>query len=67
MFTAKNAAAYQVSRSAVKNVHVANNGIDNRRHTNPAHTNNCGLRDANRAPRAMKKSISCGFMGYRDR
>ena len=54
----KNAAAYQVRRSAVKNVHVAKSGIASAREANPAKTNKRGFRIANRAPNARKNNIS---------
>jgi hypothetical protein len=40
MYVKKNAAAYQVSLSAVKKTHFANSGIDAVKEINPAQTNN---------------------------
>ena len=58
MNVAKHAAAYQVSRSAVKNVQVANKGIERRRLPNPAKTKYLGLRRTKSTTMTMKKTIS---------
>ena len=58
----KNAAAYHVRRSAVKNVQVANNGMASTRLTSPAQTNSTGRRTANKLTKTRKNPISCGFI-----
>ena len=58
----KKAAAYHVSRSAVKNVHVAKSGIARTRHTSPVQIRNRGLRKNRSATNTIRKKISCGFM-----
>lgn len=58
----KNAAAYHVSRSAVKNVQVAKRGTDTIRDTNPYVADSFGSLRQISPTRMIKKTISCGFM-----
>lgn len=54
----KNAAAYHVRRSAVKNVQVAKSGIASARLPNPAQTNSRGLRRIKSATNVTKNRMS---------
>src|SRR3989344_5176141 len=58
----KNAAAYHVRRSAVKNVQVTNSGIARTRLASPAQTNPIGRRITNKMVKMTKNPISCGFI-----
>lgn len=55
---AKNPAAYHVSRSAVKNVHVAKSGIDKARLASAARTKNLGFRSQKIQIKIIKKIMS---------
>jgi len=54
----KNPAAYQVSRSAVKNTHMANKGIEKVRHVSPATTKYRGFLSITRRTNTIKNKIS---------
>lgn len=60
--TNKNPAPYITNLSAVKKTHIPNNGIDNTKQNNPAHTKTFGLRQTNIVINIIIKSISCGFI-----
>lgn len=58
----KNAAAYQVSLSAVKKVHVAKSGIAINKQANPTLAAHAALRFHMKKISNIKNSISCGFI-----
>lgn len=60
----KNAAAYQVSLSAVKKIQKEKSGIDRIREIIPAKTANLEFLFQIRNARIIKKTISCGFISY---
>ncbi len=58
----KKAAAYQVSLSAVKKIHLANKGMAKIKLINPAQTNRRGLRSINKRVKITIKNKSCSFI-----
>lgn len=58
----KKPAAYQVKRSAVKNIHLANSGIARIRQVSPTKMKSFGFRKARSIPVRIKKRISCTFI-----
>lgn len=60
----KNTAAYQVRRSAVKNIQSENNGIARKRHAIPAKANNLGSLRKRRITNKTTNPTSCIFINY---
>ena len=60
----KNAAAYQVKRSAVKKIQKEKRGIDNKRHKIPENAITFGLRFTINNAKMIRKAISCIFIIY---
>ena len=60
----KNAAAYQVSRSAVKKIQKEKSGIDNIREIIPAIAANLGFSFNIKINKTTRKTVSCIFMPY---
>lgn len=64
MLKRKNPAAYQVKRSAVKNIQKEKSGIDNTRHAIPQAAANFGLCLNINRTKTTKNAISCIFIMF---